>query len=596
MLRKTQRVVKNIWKLLEFAWTEDKNLLIAYFITSFLGAILLFVVYYFYKLMIDAVSEYAELGTSEILFIIITSYLFVEYLSRFVNFTFNQYFIDYFMRTKLQNILTRRFMEKIGRMDFANLENGEIRNLIAKVENTYAFRLPDILNKLNAMIANVASIIFSLIIALQFSFLYFVILALVSIPVYYLRAKYANISFSSYASHAHDANYVWYLKSIFTNFHTLAEMKIYGLRGHFVHQVKELQDKIVKDVQKPMLTYSILSTLSFVLIPVAIYFSLSHFIENIGEGYSIGDFTFFLNILFTFSGQISSLLVNIGSIYENSFYLNDYFKLLSTQNQINMLNNAYVFKDIAPRKIEFVDVSFAYPGSERLSLKHVTFTIEKGQNVAIVGHNGAGKSTIIKLLFRFYDPTEGKIRVDGQNLKTVDLQSWYRHLGVLFQDFARYFLTLKENIVFGNHTQISDKKVREALLKAQGIDILDDLPQKYNQFLGRWFHGGVELSGGQWQKVAIARAIYRSAPVLIMDEPTASIDADAEWEIFQNINKLYKDKNLIFISHRFSTVRGADCIFVMKDGQLVEQGKHKELMDKKGLYAEYFTLQKRGYD
>ncbi len=596
MLKKTENVVKNIGRLLELAWIEDKVLLISYFATSITGAILLFIVYYFYKLMIDAVTEYAEVGSSEVLFIIITTYLFFEYFSRFVNFTFNQYFIDYFMRTKLQNILTRRFMEKLGRLDFASLENGDIRNLIAKVENTYTFRLPEILNKINALIANVAAIIFSLIIAFQFNFMYFLILALVSVPVYYLRAKYANISFTSFASHAHDSNYLWYLKSIFTNFQTLAEMKIYGLRGHFVHTAKELQDKILKDVQKPILRYSILSTASFVLIPVAIYFSLEHFIQGVGNEYTIGDFTFFLNILFTFSGQISSVLINLGSVYENSFYMNDYFELMHVKNNINTLNNAYVFKKIEPRTIEFEHVSFGYPGAKKLALEDVSFTIQKGQNVAIIGHNGAGKSTIIKLLFRFYDPTEGKIRIDGQNLKTISLENWYQHMGVLFQDYARYFLTLRENIQFGNHGVTSEQKMKEALQKAQASDVLDDLPKNFDQYLGRWFHGGVELSGGQWQKVAIARAIYRSAPVLIMDEPTASIDADAEWQIFQNINNLYKDKNLIFISHRFSTVRGADCIYVMKDGKLVEEGSHRELMKQSGLYHQYFTLQKRGYE
>lgn len=599
MIKKTEQLVTNIWKLLQLAWREDRKLLVAYFTTSALGAILLFVVYYFYKLMIDAVAESIGLNLSDpvdILFTIIVTYLFFEYLSRFVNFTFNQYFLDYFMRTKLQNILTRRFMEKIGRLDFANLENGEVRNLIAKIENTYAFRLPEILNRLNAMISNVASIFFSLIIALQFSPYYFILLALISAPVYYLRAKYANISFSSASEHAHDSNYLWYLKSIFTNFNTLSEMKIYELRGYFVHKAKELQDQIIKDYQRPMLTYSILSTASFVLIPVAIYFSLTHFLQGIGNTYSIGDFTFFLNILFAFSGQISSLLINFGSVYENGFYLNDFFKLMSIRNKIEIDDNAFIFESEEPRRIEFTEVSFQYPGSNHYSLKNISFTIEKGQNVAIVGHNGAGKSTIIKLLFRFYDPTEGAILIDGKDLRSIDLESWYRHLGVLFQDYARYFLTLRENIMFGKHTVSSEKRAEEALEKAQALGILEDLPKGYDQYLGRWFEGGVDMSGGQWQKVAIARAIYRNAPLLIMDEPTANIDADAEAEIFKNLNELYRRKSLIFISHRFSTVRTANDIFVMKRGELVERGTHEQLIAiPNGTYASYFNLQRKGY-
>lgn len=598
MRSKTKLLLRNIFRLLGITWREDKFLFVAYFSSSLLGALLLYVVYYVYKIMIDQVAKGTSLTSANALLFIIVTYLFFEYVSRFVNFTFNQYYFDYFIKAKLQNVLTRHFMDKLALMDFAHLEDGEVRNLVAKVENTYSFRLPEILHTLNAIVYNIAALVFSLLIALQFDPKYFIILALVAAPVYYLRAKYGNAAWTQYSANASQTNYLWYIRSLFTNFSTLSEMKIYGLRSYFLDRTKILQDKVITDYQKPIRVYTILSTVSFVLIPVAIYFALTSFVSNIGPGkLSIGDFTFFLNTLFTFSGQISSILINIGAVTENALFLNDYFKLMDIENVIQPSDHPHYFDHVRPRTIEFQDVSFQYPGSDYWSLRNITMTIEKGEDVAIVGHNGAGKSTLIKLLFRFYDPTEGKILVDGVDLRSLDMDQWYQHIGVLFQDFARYYVSLRENIVFGNIEKSEQGGIEQALEKSQGNDVLGILPNGYDQILGRWFEHGMELSGGQWQKVAIARAMYRDAPILILDEPTSAIDAEAEYEIFRSLKELYQSKNLIFISHRFSTVRMARKIFVLERGRLVEQGTHQELVNNNnGLYASYFKLQKRGYE
>lgn len=588
---------RNMGRLLAVAWEEDKTLVVLYFASSVLGALLLYAVYFLYKVMIDQVVKSSSLGFGSSLFMVGVTYLFFEYLSRFVNFTFNQYYFDFFIKAKLQNALTRKFMDKIADLDFAHLENGSVRNLIAKVENTYGFRLPEILHIMNAVVYNVAALVFSLFIAMKFNISYFVILALVSVPVYYLRAKYGNIAWSSYSTNAANMNYLWYLRSLFTNYQTLSEMKIYGLRAHFLEKTKEIQKKVLSDYQKPIMKYTILSTASFILVPVAIFFSISHFLGSFKTMmYTVGDFTFFLNTLFTFSGQISSLLINAGSISENSLYLDDFFELMDIENVLKNKAAPCMLNRVKPRTIEFKNVTFLYPGASRPSLDNINLKIEAGKSAAIVGHNGAGKSTLIKLLFRFYDPTGGRILVDGTDLRSIELNEWYRHIGVLFQDFAKYHLTLRENIQFGRLENTASDGIEDALEHSEGDDLLKALPNGYNQILGRWFEGGLELSGGQWQKVAIARAIYRDAPFLIMDEPTSAIDADSERAIFQNINNLYRNKNIIFISHRFSTVRNADRIYVLDKGRLAEEGSHRSLVAKRGLYAKYFELQKKGYE
>jgi ATP-binding cassette, subfamily B, bacterial len=585
----------NLWRLIKYMWHEDKKLLVSYFATSVLGALLLYLVFFAYKVMIDRISGHTAFAPFIGLEIIVITYLFFEYLSRFVNYTFNNYYFDYVIRAKFQNLLTRLFLKKLADLSFAELENGEVRNLIAKIEASYLQRLPELLTKTNAIIYNLSALGFSLIIAFQFNPLYFLILAVVSVPIYFLRAKYGNVAFNNYASNAPKTNYLNYLRYLFTNFTTLNEIKLYNLSDHLIKKTKKIQDEVLEDYSKPIRRYSLLSTVSFVLIPVAIYFSITRFISRISLGlFSLGDFTLFLNALFTFSGQISSILVNVGSIYENNLYAEDFFKLQDKKTSL-LISTIPNSSPALPSQITFDNVSFTYPGRHHPSLINVNLTINTGHNIALVGNNGAGKSTLVKLLLRFYSPTHGKIMVDGRDLATIPLPQWYRSIGILFQDYARYFFSLKENIHFGDISNHNEERLKEAFFAAQGEDVLNNLPLGFDQILGRWFEGGVELSGGQWQKVAIARAIYRDAPILILDEPTSAIDAETETHIFNHLNQLYLNKTLLFISHRFSTVRTADTIFVMNQGQLVERGNHAFLMEQQGLYAHYFSLQQRGY-
>jgi len=598
-MRRLEIIIQNLINVIQIAWEEDKWLLLGYFLTSLFGAALLFASFFAFRLLVDQVTINLGRSPPAILIIIIITYLFFEYLSRFVYSTVNQYYFDYIERSKLQNALTRIFMTKLADLDFAHLENGEIRNLIARVESTFTWRLPENLRTMNGMVYSIFGLILAFFISLTFNPLYFLLLAAVTAPLYYLRAKYSRAAFSIYSSNAPLTNYLWYLRNLFINFQTLSEMKLYQLKDYFIKRTADIQNSLITEYQKPIVRYTLFATLTSLLIPIVIFFTILNFLNLTVTGriFTIGQFTFFLNTLFAFSSQIASILFNLGAFYENSLFVEDYFKLLSIRNLVTVPARPYLFKKIEPREIRFVNISFAYPGSKHLVLKNINFTIKKTEDIAIVGHNGAGKTTLIKLFLRFYDPTQGVILIDGVDLRQIDLNHWYQHLGILFQDFARYNLTLRENIEFGD---IFKKKSQKALLaattQAQAEDVVKSLPNGFDQILGRWFEGGQELSIGQWQKVAIARALYRSAPFLILDEPTSNIDAESEYEIFSNLKTAYKEKSLIFISHRFSTVRMADKILVLENGQIIEEGNHLELLKKQGLYARYFQIQKKGYE
>lgn len=582
-------------RLLKIAWEEEKKLLFGYFFTSFLGVIFLFLVYHLYRLMIDQVFAGLANNKTQIIFITLITYLFFEYISRFVYYTVNSYYLEYILRSKFQNILNRKFCQKLASLDFANLENGEIRNLIAKVEDTFTWRLQENLRLISFIIYNIAALTLSFLVALHFNLFYFLALAIFSAPFYYIRAKYGNAYWSIYSSHAKETNYLWYLRHVFTNFQTLAEIKIYGLKNFFLDKMKKTQDQLINEYQKPIKKFTFWSIFTSAIIPLIIFFALKDFVRAIFlKKYSLGDFTFFLNTLFTFSGQLSNILLNIGSLYENDLFAYDYFKFLDLENVVKNDQSPLSFKGKTFNKIEFKNVSFAYPQTKNLVLNNISFSINRGENIALVGHNGAGKTTLIKLLLRFYDPTSGEILIDDVNLKKIKVEDWYSQIGILFQDFAKYFLTLKENVFFGKINQQDEKMIIDSLKKAKAGDLLT-FPKGINQILGRWFEDGQEISVGQWQKVAIARALYRNAPILILDEPTANIDPQAEEEIFENLIKIYKEKTLIFISHRFSTVRKANKIFVIDKGKIIEMGSHEELMKNNGLYAQFFKIQQKGY-
>jgi ATP-binding cassette, subfamily B, bacterial len=246
--------------------------------------------------------------------------------------------------------------------------------------------------------------------------------------------------------------------------------------------------------------------------------------------------------------------------------------------------------------IEFRDASFKYPNREAWALRHVSLNIGPGEKLALVGANGAGKTTFIKLLTRLYDPTEGQILLDGIDLREFDLDELRDRVGVIFQDFVHYNATAKENIGFGQIKALEDQvRIDAAAERGGASEVVDSLPLKYETMLGHWFERGNDLSGGQWQKMALGRAFMRDAEVLVLDEPTSALDAEREYEIFQRFRELTAGRIALLISHRFSTVRMADRIAVLEDGQLTELGTHRELLDKQGMYARLFNMQAEGY-
>jgi ATP-binding cassette subfamily B protein len=311
---------------------------------------------------------------------------------------------------------------------------------------------------------------------------------------------------------------------------------------------------------------------------------------------TLGDMTMFLSIFRQSQSSIRFLLDSLNRLYESNLFLDNLLTFLELQPLLVAPSDGRPAPAPICQGIEFRHVSFRYPGSDAYVLHDITLSIRPHERIALVGLNGAGKTTLIKLLTRLYDPTEGQILVDGVDLRDYDLASLHQRFGVIFQDFVRYQFSVRENIGFGQVDALDDlDRIRDAADRGGATALIEGMPEGYETVLGRRWEKGEELSGGEWQKIALARAFMREAEVLVLDEPTSALDAEAEYEVFRRFGELMEGRIAVLISHRFSTVRMADRIVVLADGRVLELGSHAELIALGGTYARLFNLQAEGY-
>ena len=375
------------------------------------------------------------------------------------------------------------------------------------------------------------------------------------------------------------------------------ELKLFGLKDFLTGRFTKLSDEIyVENVA--LARRKLVAGAALSVIATAGYYSAYVIViwQTISGMLTIGAMTFLTRAVMQASDNIQQIFTTVSSIADQALFLTDLLAFFEMKPTVRSKPNALP----APRPImqgfEFRDVSFAYPGSSRLVLDRLNLNFRPGERIALVGENGQGKTTIVKLIARLYDPTEGQILLDGVDLREYDLEDLYHEIGVIFQDFMRYEMTARENIAIGRIEQVKNTALLEtAARKSMAEPVIGKLAGGYEQMLGRRFDGGLDLSGGEWQKIALARAYLRDAQVLILDEPTAALDARSEYEVFQRFAELTEGKMALLISHRFSTVRMADRIVVLENGRIAEEGNHDELASLGGRYAEMFEMQAASY-
>lgn len=446
------------------------------------------------------------------------------------------------------------------------------------------------------------------------------LLAVAVIPSFLGETHFASLEYSLLYSWTPERRQLDYLRYVGASNETAKEVQLFGLAGWLVDRYRVLSQRFFEENRRLSIRRGIIASMLGLIGTLAYYGAYVMILARAVAGsISIGSLTFLAASFARSRDLISRILSGASGVFEQSLYLKDLFDFFETKPTIISPADAIEVPQPIRQGFVFENVGFRYPGSERWAVRNVSFTLHPGERVAFVGENGAGKTTLTKLLARLYDPTEGRITLDGRDLREYDLASLRHAIGVIFQDFVRFDFRFDENIAVGEIDRVRSyvdrpvpagtaeapaeapanaelpTSITDAAAKSLADSLLPRFKLGYHQMLGRRFEGGVDLSGGEWQKVALARAYMRDSQVLILDEPTAALDARAEYEVFVRFSELVAGRMAVIISHRFSTVRMADRIIVLRGGEMIESGTHAELVARDGLYAELFRLQAEGY-
>jgi ATP-binding cassette subfamily B protein len=424
-----------------------------------------------------------------------------------------------------------------------------------------------------------------------------VLLAAAVIPAFLGETHYSKLAYSVLFRRTPQRRQLDYLRMLGASAQSAKEVKIFGLGGFLTERYRTTAE-LIDHENRALAIRRAIAGFGLNLVATGGYYGAYAvvLVQVIGGAISLGTFTFLTGAFNRSRSYMEKILGSFTDITEQAMYLKDLFDFFEMQPSIRSSPYALPAPRTVQEGFEFQGVSFAYPGSERLVLRDIDFRLHAGEKVALVGANGAGKTTLAKLLARLYDPAAGRILLDGVDLREYDVEDLRRQIGVIFQDYMRYDAMARENIAFGRVDAMGDAdRVEAAARMSLAEEVIANLSGGYDQMLGRRFEGGVDLSGGEWQKFALARAYMRDAQLLILDEPTATLDARAEFEVFERFADLTRDRMAVLISHRFSTVRMADRILVLEGGTIREDGTHNQLVAGGGTYAELFHMQAAGY-
>lgn len=505
-------------------------------------------------------------------------------------------YADALLSELFTNATSVRLMEHAATLDLEDFEDPDLQDKLDRARRQTMGRM-NLMGQLFGQVQDAVTVVTFAIGLLVYAPWLILLLAVALVPAFVGESHFNALGYSLNFQWTPERRQLEYVRQMGASVETAKEVKIFGLHRFLIARFRDLAERFYAANRALARRRAVWGTVLAALGTLGYYVAYAYIVWRTLRGdFSIGDLTFLAGSFRRLRQLLEGLLVGFSQIAGQALYLDDLFSFFEIQPEIRSpANPAPVPRPIA-RGFVFENVGFRYPGAERWALRDVSFELRAGEVLALVGENGAGKTTLVKLLARLYDPDEGRILLDGRDLREYDLDELRRNVGVVFQDFVRYHLTAGENIGVGRLEAMHDQaRIREAARRAMADEVIEALPQKYEQMIGRRFRNGVDLSGGQWQKIAIARAYMRDAQVMILDEPTAALDARAEFEVFQRFKELSDDRTAVLISHRFSSVRMADRILVLAEGTLEASGTHAELMAQRGRYAELFELQAAGY-
>jgi ATP-binding cassette subfamily B protein len=505
-------------------------------------------------------------------------------------------YLDSLLADKYTRHVSIRVMKHAAELDLLAYENPVFYDRLerARVQATDRLGMIQSIGRLVQQIATVVSLSISI---MLFSPWLMLLLIAGVLPAFLGESHFAFLGYAKNFRQTPIRRQLDYIRVLAGSREAAKELKLFGLNEFLAERFTRLSDEIYAEnvalSRRRLIAGSVLS-----LVGTMGYYSAYVFViwRTVAGALSIGTLTFLSGAILQASSNIQQIFSTLSGIADQALFLTDLLAFFEMQPTIQSKPHAMLAPKPIVRGFEFRDVSFRYPGSPRLILDRMNFRLQPGERVALIGENGQGKTTVVKLITRLYDPSEGQILLDGVDLREYSLEDLYREIGVIFQDFMRYEMTARENIAVGRVEELNNLTLlRTAARKSMADSIIARLPRGYDQMLGGRFDGSVDLSGGEWQKVALARAYLRDAQLLILDEPTAALDARSEFEVFHRFAELTMGKMALFISHRFSTVRMADRIVVLDNGRIAEEGSHDQLAGRGGRYAEMFEMQAASY-
>ncbi|MBK6479686.1 MAG: ABC transporter ATP-binding protein [Saprospiraceae bacterium] len=494
------------------------------------------------------------------------------------------------------NVSSVELMNKAATIDLSMYENPDFYDKLERARRQTTGRVV-LMSMVLSQFQDIITILFLSAGLIAFEPWLIVLLIVAVLPSFISEAYFSRFSYSLVRSWTPQRRELDYLRYIGASVETAKEVKVFGLDHFLSKRFAKIADEYYQANKALAIKRTIWGTLLQLVSTTAYYGAyILIVIRTLAGVLTIGDLTFLSGSFNRLQNQLQNILSTFTRITESALYLQDYYDFLAIEPLIMDQPGAIQAPTTIKHGVRFDKVGFKYPGTEIWALRNISFTLNAGEKLALVGENGSGKTTLVKLIARMYDPTEGTIYLDEVDIKKFSLASYRQMIGVIFQDFVRFNFKADENIAVGKIESLSEEETVISSAHLSLADaVIEKLPAKYKQMLGRRFADGVDLSGGEWQKIALARAYMRNASIVILDEPTAALDARAEFEVFKRFSELTAGKTAVIISHRFSTVRMADRILVLKNGQMLELGSHEELLAHQGLYHELFTLQAQGY-
>lgn len=599
--------LKNLRPFIAMVWQTSPQLTAASLVLRLVRALLPIATLFVGKLIIDEVvllvqrpgkpdtlQQWLDSGLLNTLgFLLVAEFalaVLADVLGRIVSL------IDSLLGERVSNTSSVRLMEHAATLDLEDFEDAEFQDQLERARRQTSGRMTLMGQLLGQAqdIVTVASFAAGLIFYAPWLI---ALLFLALVPAFLGEAHFNARSYSLNYVRTPERRELDYVRQTAASVETAKEVKIFGLNGFLIDRYRRLAADMYAANRKLAMRRAGWGGLFTAIGTVGYYLAYAYIAwRTLAGDFSIGDLTFLAGSFRRLRNLLEGLLAGFSSTAGQALYLDDLFSFFEVKPEIHSPLNPRAFPHPIRHGFVFEDVGFIYPGAERWAVRNLSFTLHAGEVLALVGENGAGKTTLVKLLARLYDPDEGRILLDGHDLRDYDLDELRGNMGVIFQDFVRYNLSAADNIAVGRIAARDDRaRIVQAAKRSLADDVIAKLPAGYEQMIGKRFKNGVELSGGEWQKIAIARAYMREADVLILDEPTAALDARSEFEVFQRFKELSDGKTAILISHRFSSVRMADRILVLAGGKVEAAGTHEELMAQPGRYSELFELQAAGY-